>query len=161
MTKLTISDWTKLQVIRDGEDYAIVGPDFVNLRVSPAFWVNPGGYYYNTVAGNYSIINRGIGYLTMETIQIIIDYLNDKSSVVDAFRDELRDLYEGYDPVENPPDNERDVIVRLQGDLSVGSVAKYLGGQWHQCYPDFKFLDEWQVKRWWNMPGNKKAPYED
>lgn len=158
MSKLTISDWAKLRVIRDGGDYAIVGPDFESLRTSPVFWINPGGYYFEKVHGNYGILNQGVGYLPMETIEIIIDYLNKRQSVADKLRDELQVLREGFDP-EDPPDNNRDVIVQLRNDENYGMpvVAEYSHGVWYQLYPRNAMHGPSEIKRWWNMPGNEGA----
>lgn len=36
--KLTLNDWHKLRVMKDGDSYAVVPPDFENLQVSNSYW---------------------------------------------------------------------------------------------------------------------------
>jgi hypothetical protein len=73
---LTINDWEKLKVVKDGNAFMVVGPDFANLQVSPSVWFDENTYVGSTLKGWYGVSPNPLVHISMIEIASIIDQLN-------------------------------------------------------------------------------------
>ena len=76
--RLYVDDWEKLKVIKDGDSYAVVAPDFENLQTSEVYWFSPGQDYFGVIDAWYQVSSAPIAHLPVLKIAEIIGVLNGK-----------------------------------------------------------------------------------
>lgn len=79
--KLTLNDWYKLQVIKDGDSYVVVPPDFENLQVSNSYWFSPGDDSYWILEKHYEKSKYPLQYLQVYKVGQILEELNKDMSL--------------------------------------------------------------------------------
>jgi hypothetical protein len=78
MTKLTLDDYDKLQVHKDGNAFFVCTPDFVDLQESDVVWYekdSPGG---KTLTEWYGFSSNPIIHLPILEVAYIIKKLNQR-----------------------------------------------------------------------------------
>jgi hypothetical protein len=73
---LKLDDWEKLKVIQDGDSFAVVGPDFINLQLSPAVWITPHSPYWKVLNSWFGISPTPQVHLPLFELVNIIYRLN-------------------------------------------------------------------------------------
>lgn len=76
MTKLTLDDYDKLQVHKDGNTFFVAGPDFVDLQTSPVVWYNRNTPYGEILYQWFAVSGNPIIHIPLTEIVRIIEVLN-------------------------------------------------------------------------------------